>query len=243
MRYAVVADIHSNLEAFRAVLSDLERRGGCDELWCLGDIVGYGPDPHACIELLRRHKGLCVAGNHDWAATGKLDTADFNPEAAAAARWTAGQLAPEDADFLNSLPLEAGKEGFTLVHGSPREPLWEYMLNVNSARENFAYLKTPYCLAGHTHSPLVFREAESGVSLEPFAPGDKVKLGEERLIINPGGVGQPRDGDARASYAVYDSRAATVELFRVEYDIAAVQSSMKQKGLPLRLIIRLSYGI
>ncbi len=129
MRYAIIADIHANLAAFTAVLNDIESKGGVVEIWCLGDIVGYGPDPHQCIELLCQYNHACVAGNHDWAATGKIDTSDFNPDAAAACQWAARQLSPEDAKYLENLPLTIQRGDFTLVHGSPREPIWEYVLS------------------------------------------------------------------------------------------------------------------
>ena len=243
MRYAILADIHSNLAAFKAVLEDIKQRGGVEEIWCLGDVVGYGPDPHQCIELLRQHKHICIAGNHDWAAIGKIDTSEFNPEAAAAAHWTSQQLTPEDIDYLSKLPLQLERDDFTLVHGSPREPIWEYILSASSARENFAHFKTKYCLVGHSHVPAVFKQTCKGVSVYALPPDTELVLGEERLIINPGGVGQPRDGDSRASYAIYDSEAKTIRLIRIPYDIAATQSAMMQKKLPLRLIVRLSYGM
>ena len=138
MRYAILADIHSNLAAFTAVLDDIEHRGGVEEIWCLGDIVGYGPDPHQCLELLHQHNHICVAGNHDWAAVGKLDTSFFNPDAAAACHWTAQQLSPEDVHYLESLPLVIERNDFTLAHGSPRDPIWEYLLSTSSAKQNFA---------------------------------------------------------------------------------------------------------
>ncbi|GAH83966.1 unnamed protein product, partial [marine sediment metagenome] len=144
MRYAIIADIHANLAAFTAVLNDIERRGGVEEMWCLGDVVGYGPDPHQCIELLRQHNHVCIAGNHDWAAIGKLSLSEFNPDAAAACRWTVQQLSPEDVDYLESLPLVIEKGDFTLVHGSPREPIWEYLLSISSARQNFAYFQSQF---------------------------------------------------------------------------------------------------
>lgn len=239
-----MADIHSNLTAFQAVLGDVDARGGVAEIWCLGDVVGYGPDPHQCIELLSQYEHVCVAGNHDWAAINKLDTAYFNPAAAAACHWTAQQLTDEDRDYLENLPLTIKKGDFTLVHGSPREPIWEYLLTVGEAEENMAYFKTKFCLVGHSHVPLVFRCDEGGqCSLSPLSDGEEVALGEARLFINPGGVGQPRDGDPRASYAIYDEETGTVTLHRVAYDIEATQSRMIKQGLPMPLVTRLSYGM
>ncbi|UCG10043.1 MAG: metallophosphoesterase family protein [Dehalococcoidia bacterium] len=239
-----MADIHSNLAAFQSVLGDVAVRGGVAEIWCLGDVVGYGPDPGQCIELLGQYEHVCVAGNHDWAAINKLDTAYFNPPAAAACHWTAQQLTDEDRDYLAHLPLTIKKGDFTLVHGSPREPIWEYLLSVGEAEENRARFKTKFCLVGHSHVPLVFKYSEgSRCSLSPLSDGEEVVLGEARLIINPGGVGQPRDGDPRASYAIYDEETRMVTLHRVAYDIKATQKKMIKQGLPMPLVTRLSYGM
>ena len=244
MRCAIIADIHANLTAFTAVLDDIEQRGGIEETWCLGDVVGYGPDPHQCIELLRQYRHICVAGNHDWAAIGKIDTSDFNPNAATACHWTSQQLTSEDIDYLNSLPLVIQKDNFTLVHGSPREPIWEYLLSTSSARANFAYFQSQFCLVGHSHVPLIFECDEAGAcSLNEFPADTTLTLAKNRLIINPGGVGQPRDGDPRASYASYDSETRTVTHNRVPYDIGVTQARMAKYRLPVHLAARLSYGV
>jgi len=244
MRYALIADIHANVTAFTAVLDDIKRKGGVEEIWCLGDVVGYGPDPHQCLELLRQYKHVCVAGNHDWAAIGKLDTSNFNPDAAAACHWTAQQLTPEDVKYLESLPLVIQKGDFTLVHGSPREPIWEYLLSTSSAKENFAYFQSPFCLVGHSHVPLVFKygDDDDACLFSSFSPYAGLILGRSRLIVNPGGVGQPRDGDPRASYAIYDSERKMIRLYRVPYDIDATQVRMVRHNLPMRLVVRLNYG-
>jgi predicted phosphodiesterase len=243
MRFAILADIHANLAAFTAVLDDLRQRG-FDELWCLGDVVGYGPEPHQCIELLRQYQPRCVAGNHDWAAIGKIDTAAFNTDAAAACAWTARQLEPEDIAYLEQLPALIETDEFTLVHGSPREPIREYLVSPGVAGENLPLLHTRYCLVGHSHRPLVFECDESGAcSGRKLLAGETVVLGENRLIINPGGVGQPRDGDPRAAYAIYDSDTRGVELHRISYDIPLTQARMTEYGLPLRLINRLGLGL
>ncbi len=244
MRYAIIADIHANLAAFTAVLEDIKRGGEVAEVWCLGDIVGYGPDPHQCIELLRQYNHVCVAGNHDWAAVDKIDTTNFNPDAATSCRWTAQQLSPKDIEYLNGLPLVIQKGDFTLVHGSPRDPIWEYLLSVSNARGNFTFFQSQFCLVGHSHVPLVFKYDETDAcSFSQFSTNIKLALGESRLIINPGGVGQPRDGDPRASYAIYDDEARTVRLYRVPYDIDATQNKMVKQGLPIRLATRLSSGV
>ena len=244
MRYAIIGDIHANLAAFTAVLDDIERQGGVAKVWCLGDVVGYGPDPHECIELLRQTNHVCVAGNHDWAAIGKVDTSEFNPDAAAACHWTARQLSSADVEYLANLPLAIEEDDFTLVHGSPREPIWEYLVSTGMAKESFAYFKTQICLVGHSHMPLVFSYSESGVcSSSQFTTNVKLALGSNRLIINPGGVGQPRDGDPQASYAIYGSETRLIRLYRVPYDIRSTQDRMVAHGLPMRLVARLSYGM
>ena len=243
MGYAIIADIHANLAAFTAVLEDIEHRGGVEEVWCLGDIVGYGPDPHQCIELLRQCEHVCVAGNHDWGAIGKIDLSDFNPDAATACRWTAQQLSPEDIKYLENLPLVIEKDSFTLAHGSPREPIWEYLISTSIASENFTFFQSQYCLVGHSHVPLVFRDENGSCSFSKLTANIGLMLGQSRLIINPGGVGQPRDGDPQASYAIYDPETSLVRLYRIPYDIAATQDKMMQNGLPIRLVVRLQYGM
>ncbi len=244
VRYAIIGDIHANLAAFAAVLDDIKRRGGVEKVWCLGDVVGYGPDPHECLELLRQTNHVCVAGNHDWAAIGKIDTSEFNPDAAAACHWTAQQLSSTDIEYLEKLPLVIEEGDFTLVHGSPREPIWEYILSIDTARENFTYFKSRFCMVGHSHVPLVSSCNESGLcSFSRFLANTGVALGRDRLIINPGGLGQPRDGNPQASYAIYDSQTRLIKLYRVPYDIRSTQDKMIESGLPLRLVTRLSYGL
>ena len=242
MRYAIIADIHANLAAFTAVLDDIEHGGGADEFWCLGDIVGYGPDPHQCIELLRQRRHICVAGNHDLAAIGKIDTSSFNPNAARACHWTAQQLSPGDIKYLEGLPLTINKVDFTLVHGSPRQPIWEYVSSTSIALHNFDFFQSQYCLVGHSHVPVIFKHEDDSCSASKFVPNVGLALGQSRLIINPGGVGQPRDGDPRASYAIYDSEKQLVRLYRVPYNIEATQNKIMEAGLPVHLVTRLSIG-
>ena len=250
MRCAIVSDIHGNLDALEAVLADA---GEVDQFWCLGDLVGYGPQPNECIEALRSRAALCVAGNHDWAAIGKMDTAEFNPEASEAALWTGARLTDENRHFLATLPEQvvAGDSGeFTLVHGSPRDPIWEYLTHVSLARLNFDYFQTPYCLVGHTHVPLVFERPLSegrGPNYRTIVPeaDQAMPLGPARLIVNPGSVGQPRDGNPQAAYMRYESDGAgtaTMTLRRIAYPVATVQQKMRDAGLPPRLITRLTYG-
>jgi diadenosine tetraphosphatase ApaH/serine/threonine PP2A family protein phosphatase len=243
VKYLVIADIHSNLEALQAVLEDSQNYGGFGHVWCMGDVVGYGPDPCACIELLKQLDPLCVSGNHDLAAAGKIDVADFNSDAARANRWTSAQLSDDDREFLLDLPEIIVEGDFTIVHGSPRLPAWEYIAYSFTATDNFKYFDTRYCLVGHTHVPFVFEEDEGMANEGYMRHGDMLALGDKRLIINPGGVGQPRDHDPKASYAIYDSDEHTIFHYRVPYDVSVTQDKMEQAGLPHFLITRLASGI
>ncbi len=243
MRIAIVSDIHANLAAFRAVLAHAEEGGAPDALWCLGDTVGYGPQPNECLAELRSYQNRTIAGNHDLAACGKMGTDEFNQAAADAAKWTEGELSDEANGYLTGLPMIVEEGAFTLVHGSLRWPEWEYLLSGEQAQAQFELQKTPYSLVGHTHLPAVCQETEGSTpALRPAEDGEILELGDERWIINPGSVGQPRDGDPRASYALYDSDEATITFSRVEYDIAATQAAMEEAGLSRWLVERLAYG-
>ena len=243
MRALVLADIHSNLEALEAVLEDARLRGGFDHIWCLGDTVGYGPDPGACVELLQAHSNSTVVGNHDLAAVGLLSTSDFNAPAAHAVHWTAAQLEAHQVHFLSALPEVLHVGDFTLVHGSLRAPVHDYLASEEAAMGTFALLHTPFCLVGHSHIPFVCREVEPSCSFEPFHEDIPLTLGEERLIINPGGVGQPRDHDPRPSYAIYDGEAGTIERHRVTYQKGTTQEKMLRALLPEGLIRHLDVGV
>ncbi|MDA1218309.1 MAG: metallophosphoesterase family protein [Chloroflexi bacterium] len=248
MRILILSDVHANLEALQSVLADALVRGGFQAIWCLGDLVGYGPDPSACLALLREYDLLAVAGNHDHAAIGQIDPNQFNNAAAEAARWTATQLSPEEIAFLGSLPLIATSAPFTLVHGSLRAPVWEYLLNQESALGTLNLLETQFCLVGHSHLPFLCKENRGSPDFVDFTEDqvfslDNERLDNERWIINPGGVGQPRDQDPRPSYAIYDSREATIERHRVVYEISTTQQKMLVAGLPQHLIDRLDHGI
>ncbi len=243
MRAALIADVHANLVAFEAVLAHARDQGGFDEIWCLGDIVGYGPRPAKCIDLLREHPHRAVAGNHDLAACGELGVEDFNDAAARAALWTRATLDDERKRWLASLPHVERAGDFTLVHGTLRSPIWEYLLSERQAADQLARQETPYSAVGHSHIPFVaVARSGGGVSLRPVEPDETVTLGEARAIVNPGGVGQPRDGNPRAAYALYDSDSHVVRFFRVPYDIAATQRQMEEVRLPRWLIDRLAYG-
>jgi len=259
MRVLILSDIHANLTALETVLADAEKvdflgETGFEQVWCLGDVVGYGPDPNECVERLRAFGDdhLCIAGNHDWAVLGKLPVEDFNPEARRAVLWTREQLTPESLAYLEGLPAEPLVRGdFTLTHGSPRHPVWEYIIYSFTARENFAHFDTPFCLVGHTHVPVIFRwhqeqkgEANTGVchALAPIYERPLGLAGNHRLIINPGSVGQPRDSDPRAAYALLDTEANIWLYRRVSYPYELTQARMRAANLPDRLIARLAYG-
>lgn len=246
MVVGVISDIHSNLTALEAVLADLP---AVDELWCLGDIVGYGPHPNECIEVLRaRNPTVVVAGNHDWAAIERLDASAFNLEAAQAIEWTARQLTPRSKLYLESLPSREETGQWTIVHGSPRYPIWEYLLDCAIALPNFKHFSTTHCLVGHTHVPAVFVDKNGGTDRESCesqlaVAGVALNINGSRAFVNPGSIGQPRDGDPRASYLLLDTDKATLEYRRVPYDIGRTQDQMKRAGLPSRLWRRLSFGL
>jgi len=239
MRSLVLADIHANLQALEAVLADAAASGGFDEVWCLGDIVGYGPQPSECITRLRGLSLSAVAGNHDLAAAGAIGTEAFNPFAAEAVRWNAVRLAAAEKAWLRGLPQVLTIGDFTLTHGSLVDPVWEYLYTDRAAEAHLARQPTAYGFVGHTHIPLVFFDAA-----RPLAPaaGEAIELGERRFVANPGGVGQPRDGDPRAAYAVVDSEARRVEFRRTAYDVSTTQSKMREAGLPEFLWRRLAQG-
>ncbi|MDH7486052.1 MAG: metallophosphoesterase family protein [Anaerolineae bacterium] len=259
MRVLVLSDIHANLTALETVLAHAEKtkflgETGFQQVWCLGDVVGYGPDPNECVARLRTLGDdlLCVAGNHDWAVLDKLPVDDFNPEARRAVLWTREQLTPASRAFLEELPDEPLVRGdFTITHASPRHPIWEYIIHPATARENFAFFDTPYCLIGHTHVPVIFlcrQETQSGESknvcraLAPLYDKALGLAGEHRLILNPGSVGQPRDSDPRAAYAMLDTEQAIWHYRRVPYPYELTQARMRTANLPYRLIARLAYG-
>jgi len=239
VRVGIVSDVHSNLPALTAVLTDM---GPVDQLWCLGDIVGYGPYPNECIELLRQRNCVGIPGNHDWGCAGKISLEDFNVEARWACEWSRQAISADNLAFLESLPLTRTEGDFTLAHGTPHEPIWEYMAYPSTARLNFHYFASRYCLVGHTHVPLVFRDVDMGPETFHPGPGKPLALESTRAIINPGSVGQPRDGNPQAAYAVIDTEATEMAFHRVAYDVASIQARMRELGFPERLIKRLAYG-
>jgi diadenosine tetraphosphatase ApaH/serine/threonine PP2A family protein phosphatase len=241
MRVLVISDIHANLTALETVLEDA---GEFDTVWCLGDLVGYGPDPNECVERIRDlPNSCCLAGNHDHAVLGLMPLSRFNYEAQAAVSWTQQILSEKNREYLASLPLTIMKDPFLLTHGSPREPLWEYILDEHTALLNFENFQTDYCLIGHSHIPLLFFMPANEDQVLSLAMPEKEPFSlQPRMIINPGSVGQPRDLDPRASYALLDLKAETWELRRVAYDITDVQLRILEAGLPERHATRLVAG-
>jgi diadenosine tetraphosphatase ApaH/serine/threonine PP2A family protein phosphatase len=241
MRIAIVSDVHGNLEALTAVLHDADARGATGA-WCMGDTVGYGADPSAVLSLLRERGAVMVAGNHDLAACGKMGVDEFNPVAAQAALWTRKTLSEDERTFLACLPLVTTRGEFTMVHGTLRRPEWEYLLTPEQASAQFARQETRYSIVGHTHVPMLVRETDGTPAMRRVLPEGIIEPGIQRLILNPGGVGQPRDGDPRAPYMLYDEEAATISFHRVPYDIAGAQRKIREAGLPEFLASRLERG-
>ncbi len=242
MRYGVFSDVHGNYVALKAVLEFL-RKNGVRDFLCCGDIVGYGPQPLECAEELMSLPGLTtVLGNHDAAAVGKMDIKWFNANAAWAIDFARKRLTGRALDFIAGLPERAENADFTMVHGSPRKPLTEYLLSEGQFSDNFDRWTVSPCFIGHSHMPLFFREGERGVPETDFLkPAVKLRV-KGRFMINPGSVGQPRDGDPRASCGVYDAAAGTFELYRVFYDVGTVQHRMEELRMPALLAERLSFG-
>ena len=244
MRILVLSDIHANLAALEAVLHDAQ--GDYDAIWCLGDTVGYGPEPDECVSRIRSAGAITVVGNHDWAVLERMDVQDFNPEARRAVLWTRRHLSQENLIWLGDLPNQPLVIGdYTLTHGSPRDPVWEYILNPTVALTNFEHFATPFCLVGHTHVPVLHVLPAGEARARALSPNlnQPIDLRDGwRIILNPGSVGQPRDNDARAAYALLDLEAARWTARRVAYPIEVTQAHMRVAGLPERLINRLAYG-
>jgi predicted phosphodiesterase len=245
MRIAVLSDIHANLSALEAVASDLP---SVDEIWVLGDTVGYGPEPNEVIATLQAMGARSVLGNHDGAAIGTVDAAYFNPDARAAIEWTAEAIGPNARAYIATLP-EVRRDGdLTAVHGSPRDPIWEYITGPEVAAANFGAFESRLCLFGHTHLPVVYRWVDGTVQSVLGLPGEAAPVNGARALLNPGSVGQPRDGLSDAAYAILtlnpggEGDGETFEFRRVRYNVDRTQRLMRDAGLPARLAERLSYG-
>jgi predicted phosphodiesterase len=242
MRTALLSDVHGNFPAFEAVLADVDATG-VDEIWCLGDLVGYGAQPDACVELARERCDLCLAGNHDLVVTGDIDIADFSSSAAAAALWTRETIGKESLAFLRSLRASNDGHAIGLWHGSPRDPVWEYVLSGWQADECMDLMQPRVGAIGHSHVALWFTRSEEGKVEGAQAHGGlKRDLGKGEWLVNPGGVGQPRDGDPRAAWLLLDTEAWSAEWRRVEYPIEEAASAIEQAGLPKVLAERLYSG-
>jgi diadenosine tetraphosphatase ApaH/serine/threonine PP2A family protein phosphatase len=242
MRVAVVSDIHSNLHALKAVLAAIDMEAP-DELWCLGDLVGYGPRPNECCAALAERADVCLAGNHDLGVLGTIDLAEFGGEAGIAARWTRDVLDSDARAFLEPLEARGTAHGVALYHGSARDPVWEYVLSDESALTTLELAGSPLVLVGHSHVALrVVQSGDGELDGGLAAAGTDLELEGARALINPGSVGQPRDGDPRAAYLLLDLDAHRASFRRVEYDIEETQREMREAGLPELLAARLELG-
>ena len=242
MRIAVVSDIHGNLQAFDAVL-DAVADAGCEELWCLGDLVGYGADPDACVDLAREHAAVCIAGNHDLGVSGAIALEQFSRGAAVAAAWTRDTIAPETLEYLQSLEPQNLDHPVAMYHASPRDPVWEYVLSPLQAELCLDVQARPIALIGHSHVALCFSRMPGQTATgETRDDGDALDLHHGDWLVNPGSVGQPRDGDPRAAWLELDLGAMTARYRRVEYDIAAAAAAIRAAKLPDSLAERLQYG-
>jgi predicted phosphodiesterase len=242
MKVAVISDIHSNRHAFEATLEAVAATDAA-ELWCLGDLVGYGAEPDACVELARAHAAVCLAGNHDMAVTGELSLEDFSRGASLAAQWTREVIAPENLEFLAGLQPQGAEGAIGLYHASPRDPVWEYVLSALLAELCLDAQQQRICLIGHSHVALSFVRREGALTTgEPRREGARLDLEEGEWLLNPGSVGQPRDGDPRASWLLLDLDAMAASFHRSDYDIAGAAAAIRAARLPDSLAERLEYG-
>lgn len=241
MKAAIISDIHSNLEALQAVLKDIKKRR-IKNIFCVGDLVGYGANPNECIELSIKESDAIIAGNHDWAAIGKTDISVFNPVAAEAIRWTQKNLAADNLKKLKNLPVTHKIGDILLVHGSPNNPeQWNYLFSLDDFCDQFNFFREQICFIGHSHIPsAVFQDANSYTDFLRENPFPLLK--KRRFIINVGSVGQPRDLDPRACYAIYDGNNNSLDIVRIEYNIPLAEQKIINAGLPEILAERLSAG-
>jgi predicted phosphodiesterase len=242
MKVAVVSDIHGNRHAFEAVLDAIEA-SECEEMWCLGDLVGYGAEPDACVELARRHAAICLAGNHDLGVRGDLPLEEFSRGAALAAQWTQEVIGAETRAYLAKLVPLNRDEAVGLYHASPRDPVWEYVLSPLQAELCFDVQRHRVCLIGHSHVALSFWRPEGAAATGTTREGgEEVELDDGEWLINPGSVGQPRDGDSRAAWLQLDTDAWLASYERVEYDIDGAAEAIRAARLPDSLAERLYFG-
>jgi predicted phosphodiesterase len=242
MKVAVISDIHGNRQAFEATLEAVAASDAA-ELWCLGDLVGYGADPDVCVELAREHAAVCLAGNHDLAVTGDIPLSEFSRGASLAAQWTREVIAPENLAFLKTLSPQGDEGSVGLYHASPRDPVWEYVLSALLAELCLNVQRHRLCLVGHSHVALSFTRLQGGLATgEPRRGGTELDLASGEWLINPGSVGQPRDGDPRASWLLLDLDGMTASFLRTDYDIAGAAAAIRAARLPDSLAERLEYG-
>jgi diadenosine tetraphosphatase ApaH/serine/threonine PP2A family protein phosphatase len=242
MRIALLSDVHGNLPAFEAVLADVDE-SGADEIWCLGDLVGYGAQPDGCVQLARERCDLCLAGNHDLVVTGDIDIADFSSTAAAAARWTRETISEEALSFLRGLEPAEPRGEIGLYHASPRDPVWEYVLSHWQADECMDLMEPRVGAVGHSHVALWFHRTGDGtVEGAPARDGLEHDLSHGEWLLNPGGVGQPRDNDPRAAWLLLDTEGWKAHWRRVEYPIDEAARAIEEAGLPQALADRLYNG-
>ncbi len=243
MRYLVISDVHSNFLALQTVINDA-RPFKFEAVLSLGDLVGYGPNPNECIERLQDFEYTAIVGNHDWGVLGRADYRVFNTDARISLFWTRDELTAENQRFLADLPLTVRLGDMLLCHGSPREPVWEYLVDTASAEANFRAEEFQLALVGHTHLPVAFEWLPQVHQARLLLPDWEMpmELAGRRLIINPGSVGQPRNGDPRACYGILDTDAQTFLFRRVAYPVEIIQERMRARGLPQRLIDRLELG-
>lgn len=245
MRVLVLSDIHGNLVALNAVLK-AAKEIGYDTVFCLGDLVGYGPKPDECVTRIRELPNVsCVMGNHDAAVSGYISIDSFNQDAQQSVHWGIDHVSAGNLQYLNHLPDLLVQDGCTIVHGSPRNPIWEYILDSYTARMNYEFFETQFCFIGHSHQPIVFRYRQmDGILPNWYIPinGEIFEFSNERVIMNPGSVGQPRDRDPRASFGMFDMENLTWTVHRVSYNIEKVQSQIQNAELPERNALRLTEG-
>jgi diadenosine tetraphosphatase ApaH/serine/threonine PP2A family protein phosphatase len=241
LRVAVISDIHANLHGLEAVLEAIDADPP-DELWCLGDLVGYGPRPNEVIDLVRERAGLCLVGNHDLGVLGRLDLDEFSPDAAAVVRWTRTVLLDENRSYLEGLEPEAKTAHAELFHASPRDPVWEYVISEETALAALEMTVSPLVLVGHSHVALSVALSNGDLSGAVAPEGTEAPLDQARWLLNPGSVGQPRDGDPRAAWLAIDFDTMTARFHRVPYDIERTQSELRERDLPEALAERLGHG-
>jgi diadenosine tetraphosphatase ApaH/serine/threonine PP2A family protein phosphatase len=241
LKIALLSDVHGNLPAFQAVVEDIGR-AGVDETWCLGDLVGYGAQPDECVALATETCDACLIGNHDLVVLDKLPIEDFSAHAAAAARWTRDRIGAEAVEFLSSLEPKDESREVALYHASPRDPVWEYVLSSLVAEACLDEMDARLGAIGHSHVALWFKRRDGEMSGKPAEGGTELEVGHGDWLINPGAVGQPRDGDPRAAWLLLDTAGWSVNWRRVEYPIEQAAQKIEEAGLPRVLADRLYYG-